>query len=119
MKPLIKSTAGILALVSLLAGCAAGSPYQRPDTAMPEKWDAIPAAQDNKGNAQAVSAEWWKQFGSAELNQLMDQGPCFARPCIEQANAVGRTIGQRRQGPQQSGCSAHHRLVAGRHYRGL
>ncbi len=74
MNKFIKSTVLSIAIVSTLAGCAVGSSYQRPDVAMPETWDAVATApQNGNGVAQTISAQWWKQFGSAELDRLMDQ----------------------------------------------
>jgi outer membrane protein, multidrug efflux system len=79
MNSSLKSSALGLALVLTLSGCAVGSSYQRPDVAMPEKWDAIPAAQadqdskESKETAALASAEWWKEFGNAELNSLVEQ----------------------------------------------
>ncbi|MDQ9169627.1 efflux transporter outer membrane subunit [Oxalobacteraceae bacterium R-40] len=74
MKSLLKSATISLALASVLAGCAVGASYQRPDAAMPEKWDTTATTiRNDQGSAQTFAAEWWKQFGSAELNQLMEQ----------------------------------------------
>jgi outer membrane protein, multidrug efflux system len=74
LNTLLKSTTLSLALIAVLTGCAVGTPYQRPDVSVPEKWDAVPKVQSTQGDApRTVSAQWWKQFGSAELNRLMDQ----------------------------------------------
>jgi NodT family efflux transporter outer membrane factor (OMF) lipoprotein len=68
MKKLFKSVSISAVLVSLLAGCAVSTPYQRPEVPMPAEWntDAIKAGF-------MLTSDWWKQFGNAELNQLMDQ----------------------------------------------
>ncbi|WP_164931921.1 efflux transporter outer membrane subunit [Janthinobacterium sp. 17J80-10] len=71
MKLLLKSSVIGLVLASVLAGCAVGTPYQRPDAAIPAQWDG--ATRASPAGIQAVTAEWWRQFGNAELNQLMEQ----------------------------------------------
>lgn len=71
MKPLLKSSVTVIVLSAVLAGCAVGTPYQRPDMAMPTQWDG--ATKASPAGAQAVSTDWWQQFGNAELNQLMGQ----------------------------------------------
>jgi NodT family efflux transporter outer membrane factor (OMF) lipoprotein len=68
------STAAMTVLAAILAGCAVGTPYQRPEAAMPATWDGAVAAQAGQQNAaSAITADWWKQFGSAELDMLMTQ----------------------------------------------
>lgn len=85
MNTSLKSTILGAVMASLLAGCAVGTPYQRPDVAMPKQWDGVAATRtptnmakeaDNTtaketADTAAVTSDWWKQFGSAELNQLM------------------------------------------------
>lgn len=85
MNTSLKSTILGAVMASLLAGCAVGTPYQRPDVAMPKQWDGVAATRtptnmakeaDNTtaketADTAAVASDWWKQFGSAELNQLM------------------------------------------------
>lgn len=89
MNSFLKSTAAGLALLATLTGCAVGSQYQRPETALPGQWDAIPAAQNAANNAaQAVSAEWWKGFGSAELDRLMDQALSANRDLAAAASRI-------------------------------
>jgi multidrug efflux system outer membrane protein len=56
-------------LLLALGGCAVGTPYQRPDVAMPAQWDQTAATVT--ASAGNVSSDWWKQFGSAELDRLM------------------------------------------------
>jgi multidrug efflux system outer membrane protein len=68
--------ATITAAVALLAGCAVGPNYQRPEVSQPipesyagesastNEWKvAAPSSETSKG-------EWWKVFGDAELDQL-------------------------------------------------
>lgn len=93
----IKPVATAVALLALLAGCAVNTPYQRPAQAVPAAWDQAPA-----GAVSTVSADWWRQFGSAELDGLMEQalaanhdlGAALAR--IEQARAAAGIVGAAR-----------------------
>lgn len=71
MQTLLKSSVIGIVLASALAGCAVGTPYQRPDVAMPATWEGT--AKANAASAATVTADWWKQFGNAELDQLMEQ----------------------------------------------
>lgn len=91
MKSLLKSTTISLALASVLAGCAVGASYKRPDAAMPEKWDATATAiRNDQGSAQTFAAEWWKQFSSAELNQLMEQSLAANHDLAAAASRIGQ-----------------------------
>ena len=59
-----------------LSGCLLGPDYQRPDLALPARYNA-PESPDTKaasvvGGVQApVNAQWWTLFGDATLNQLV------------------------------------------------
>lgn len=66
MTPNTSLRAWLLLLVApLLAGCRLGPAYQRPTQDMPVAWSA-PAT-----DAPMPTADWWKGFGSAELDGLM------------------------------------------------
>ncbi len=54
--------------VLLLAACAAGPDYQRPDMALPEKWPQQQDAAVQK--ASAASAQWWQLYADTALDQL-------------------------------------------------
>ena len=60
----------IMGFVLLLAaGCSLTPEYRRPEFMPPGKWknDAL-----NKASVSTrISTDWWKQFGSAELDRLM------------------------------------------------
>lgn len=51
----------------LLAGCSLAPSYQAPSLDMPTAWQAAARAGDTRQQA------WWTQFGSDELNTLMEQ----------------------------------------------
>ncbi len=60
--------AAALALAALaLAGCSLGPRFQKPRVATPATWQTAPAA------AAWPSADWWRGFGSPELDTLMAQ----------------------------------------------
>lgn len=62
------------ALVGLpfLTACALTPDYERPSTAVPVAFDAVPsAAVTSRG--EAVSATWWSRFGSVELDSLIER----------------------------------------------
>ena len=64
-----------------LAACSVGTPYRRPAIALPEKWDApvasssspTPDAQTVEPTAVWPAPDWWHDFGSARLNDLIAQ----------------------------------------------
>nr|WP_132324957.1 MULTISPECIES: efflux transporter outer membrane subunit [Methylomonas] len=64
----------IVCLLALggLAGCTMGPDYRKVAPAIPSYWQATPAA-----NLQQVSPKelkiWWKNFGDAQLDRLMDK----------------------------------------------
>ena len=58
----------LLLLVLMLGGCALTPDYQRPTVTTPPAWN------DAAGQASVtVARDWWKQFGSAQLDALMQQ----------------------------------------------
>jgi len=61
---------GIFGVLLLLAGCSLVPDYQRPAAAAPEAWKN----QTPKPTSGAtISPDWWKLFGSAELDRLMNE----------------------------------------------
>jgi NodT family efflux transporter outer membrane factor (OMF) lipoprotein len=58
-------------LLGSLAGCAMGPDYQAPQPAAPERWQAEVAGLA-PAEAEALQA-WWKSFGDATLERLMEQ----------------------------------------------
>ena len=84
-----------LILASLLAGCAVGPDYQRPDSFVPAQYTEA----DGVGAAQAINREWWKLFRDPVLDDLVAQAlaanadlqQAVAR--VEEADAVMRQTG--------------------------
>ncbi len=61
---------GIFGVLLLLAGCSLVPDYQRPADAAPEAWKN----QTPKPTSGAtISPDWWKLFGSAELDRLITE----------------------------------------------
>ncbi|MFD2235404.1 efflux transporter outer membrane subunit [Phaeospirillum tilakii] len=54
-------------LVALLSACSIGDPYQRPETPTPAAWSAAERA------AVWPAPDWWRGFGSPQLDRLMAQ----------------------------------------------
>jgi NodT family efflux transporter outer membrane factor (OMF) lipoprotein len=82
-------------MAGALGGCNLGPDYKRPDVAMPEGWREGGAG----GNVAWPAADWWRGFGSAELNELIttaqqanaDLGAAVAR--VKEADAQARIAG--------------------------
>jgi NodT family efflux transporter outer membrane factor (OMF) lipoprotein len=58
-------------LVGLTAGCAVGPDYAAPDIAVPAEWHASAEGGETRGPVDLT--EWWKVFGDATLNALIDE----------------------------------------------
>ncbi|MCB1210445.1 MAG: efflux transporter outer membrane subunit, partial [Verrucomicrobiales bacterium] len=56
-------------LVAGLTGCLNFQPFQRPEVDMPKRWKE----RSGKTSAAKLPEEWWRSFGSAELNRLVTQ----------------------------------------------
>lgn len=69
-----------LALVVALAGCAQAPTYQRPAVELPAEWRA-------GAPAYATDGRWWRIYGDAQLDRLVDEA--FARN-TDLAEAIAR-----------------------------
>ncbi len=80
-----------------LAGCGVGTPYRRPDIALPQQWHE--AAPDSTSSSVWPAADWWHGFGSSRLDELIaeaersndDLAGAIAR--IQEADAQLRIAG--------------------------
>ncbi|MFU8821969.1 MAG: efflux transporter outer membrane subunit [Gammaproteobacteria bacterium] len=62
------SSSSLLLLVAVLAGCAVGPDYERPELAMPESWPepvALPAVE--------LPDDWWRAFGDPVLDGVVER----------------------------------------------
>ena len=95
MAPPLKTCLLAAALLPVLAGCALTPEYRNPDVPVPAEWDA---PGPNLAAAE-VTADWWRQFDSAELDSLMAQALAAnhdlaaAVAAIDQARAAARIAG--------------------------
>ncbi len=83
-----------IAIALALTGCATTSPVLVPNVAAPSAWNE-PA----QAGAASVTANWWRSFGSAELQQLVDEALAgspdlaIATERVRQAEAQVRIAG--------------------------
>lgn len=84
-------------LAAGLAGCAVGPDYKASAPSVPEHWQAIRSASVQAGASDAAALQsWWRHFGDAELNRLMERALSgnldlkIALSRIEQARAERR-----------------------------
>ncbi|MDB5901508.1 MAG: putative outer membrane protein [Betaproteobacteria bacterium] len=81
-----------IAVALALTGCSMTSPMLKPDVAAPIAWN-------EPATGTAVSADWWSTFGSAELQQLVQQALAgspdlaIATERVRQAEAQVRVAG--------------------------
>ncbi|MEX3824287.1 ABC transporter permease, partial [Paraburkholderia sp. BR14262] len=87
-----------LLLVLMLAGCTVGPDFHPPAAPDATGWtrEPVPASTASAtgpgGGAQTFTAaehasnDWWKQYGSAQLNELVDQA-LRASPTLDSARA--------------------------------
>ncbi|MFX6099002.1 RND transporter, partial [Acinetobacter baumannii] len=92
-RPALRALA--LALPLALAGCALTPTWQRPAVPVPAAWDDAASSAADAG----ISATWWQQFGSEDLNRLMAEALANNRDLaaaasrIEQSRASARISG--------------------------
>ncbi|MFL6628027.1 MAG: efflux transporter outer membrane subunit [Vitreoscilla sp.] len=61
-----------LALAALLAGCAAGPDYVRPDASFPTRFQGQAALDQRSAATKAALDGWWKGFGDPQLAQFVE-----------------------------------------------
>ncbi|WP_050479807.1 efflux transporter outer membrane subunit [Herbaspirillum rhizosphaerae] len=73
LHPIAVATSAVVLSAAVLAGCAAGPDYRKPDVDMPVTWQLdAPWRQSTPSDTQAKGA-WWERFGDAKLNALQEQ----------------------------------------------
>jgi len=79
----------VMLVVALVAGCAMGPDYERPETPMPESFE-----QAGDSGPSIANLKWWELFGDEQLNELiriaLDQNKdmAIAVSRIEEARAA-------------------------------
>jgi multidrug efflux system outer membrane protein len=69
---IMKKKLAILLSTALLAGCAVGPNYQRPELSIPETYRG-PASEDETLAAGLADRPWWEIFGDEALTALIDE----------------------------------------------
>lgn len=64
-------TLTLMVSAGLLAGCAVGPDYQRPDAPLAERYQAQSAVQQRTASRPASFAVWWDGFGDPLLSQFV------------------------------------------------
>ncbi len=88
-----KQASAALLLAGLVAGCAVGPDYVKPDAPVPERFQGQTAVEQRTANATADLSTWWAGFGDPllirlvqlALEQNLDLAQAFAR--VTQARA--------------------------------
>lgn len=104
----VQRIAATLGICLLATGCAIAPEWSVPSAAIPTSWSqpqapsrAAPASVQPQ-EAVAPSADWWRRFGSADLDRLMAQAMvenvdlATARYQIQQARAALRSVAANR-----------------------
>jgi NodT family efflux transporter outer membrane factor (OMF) lipoprotein len=99
MRPSFLNVAAAQALATLLAGCAVGPDYAKPDMTLPAQWTQ--AATDGRGpSTPAASLDaWWRAFNDPLLDALMAEAVAgnsdvaSAKAKIREARATRREAG--------------------------
>ena len=76
----------VLTLAALLAGCAAGPDYRKPQLEMPSAWAAEAPWRESRPDDAARKGPWWERFGDPQLNLLQEQALRLS-PTLALANA--------------------------------
>lgn len=63
----------VLATLLVLAGCAVGPDYHRPDVAIPAAYKEAGGWKPAEPRDQAPRGKWWEIYGDADLNALVPQ----------------------------------------------
>jgi NodT family efflux transporter outer membrane factor (OMF) lipoprotein len=84
----------LAALPIAVAGCSVGPAYKHPDTPTPRSWSSAAPP-----GGTLPSADWWKSFGSQQLNSLIERARqhnydlAAAAARIQEADAQAREAG--------------------------
>ncbi len=116
----------LLGVPLVLGSCSLAPEYRAPDIAVPAAYDAGPQAPaSDPSAAAAIAAEWWREFGSAELDALVSEALAAnydieaAKQRIEQARATRRAAGSALLPSIDAGGSAARSRSSGGTDRGL
>ncbi len=91
----MKNKLSITSAVLFLTACNLVPDFQRPDVETPKQWHDASLTQQKS----AVDPQWWRTFGSAQLNHLITESLLYnndlaaARQRVEQARAQAKIAG--------------------------
>lgn len=91
----MKKTSAIIAGAMLLTACNLVQDFKRPEVETPTQWHDAGLA----GQQSTVDPQWWRAFGSTELNRLISEALAYnndlaaARQRVEQARAQAKIAG--------------------------
>lgn len=63
----------LLALFSVIFGCAVGPDYERPTASVPAAYKELAGWREALPRDQEIASKWWEAFGSPELDALVEQ----------------------------------------------
>ncbi|NPD22231.1 efflux transporter outer membrane subunit [Corallococcus sp. AB004] len=66
----MKSFVGTVSLLSVLAGCAVGPDFKKPEAAVAKEWRT--QGDPRLSTQGAVDTQWWKSFGDPSLDRLVE-----------------------------------------------
>jgi len=76
----------VVAMMLLLAGCAAGPDYRKPALDMPVAWKVESPWREAAPNDLAAKGPWWQRFGDPQLD-VLEQQAMSASPTLAAAGA--------------------------------
>ncbi len=91
----MKNKLSLISAVLFLTACNLVPDFQRPNVETPKQWHDASLTQQKS----AVDPQWWRAFGSAELNHLITESLLYnndlaaARQRVEQARAQAKIAG--------------------------
>jgi len=85
----LRRVPGLLATATLIAGCAVGPDYSRPELDLPARWRV-----DYPEAAEVANPRWWDQFDDPVLGQLIDEALHANRDLFAAAARVDQFVGQ-------------------------
>jgi NodT family efflux transporter outer membrane factor (OMF) lipoprotein len=63
----------LLSAAAMLAGCAVGPDYKKPEVEVPAAWQSTNTFHEAAPNDAALKGNWWEMFHDEQLNQLAAQ----------------------------------------------
>lgn len=98
----VQRIAATFGLCLIASGCAIAPDWSMPDAVVPASWSQHQPAPAAAQPQVAPSADWWRRFGSTELDRLMTQAMAenvdlaTARYQVQQARAALRSVAANR-----------------------